>query len=571
MYDIREEVEELRDFYSVASAALLRTYPFIGSVLPKLRVVYVPDREHIAGVDGTRIIIGRRFLSLTDEEKIGVLAHEALHLVLQHVSRCADKDPFACNVAGDAVINDMLMREIRLPDGVVTTDTLWRFGVVGVPKEKLQQMNMEEIYELLPKKWRLPMLPSIFPGFDVGPACPYCRRQGGSGQPQQNKNDASEKAEGKNKEGGNENKDEKGEGGASNKNKGKGEGKDKSKSQGGGGDKSQDDKPQSGSGSSKDEKQGGGGGSQDKESRDNKGGGNGERREKSKGGGGQQDREDKSGGGGKKDDKQEQGEGDGDETDYDGAYIINKGSKEIYGEGKTPTSEEAREEIKRKLVDALVKSYIMAKIAGSVPGHLEAELGSLGRSVINWRQKLRRSLVSSLGKVVETWVKPNRRVDEYPGVKRLSLKDVWVLIDVSGSISMDEFKQFMTEVYEIAKQFNAKVNIIEWDADVQKVVMHADKKYIPQVGRAGFGGTIIKPALRYVLEGNKLKYGSTVIIFSDWVLYDYGDPEVWRLLNKIAHTARLIEVTTYNSPIPIPTATVIKIPIETITTHPIPK
>jgi len=115
------------------------------------------------------------------------------------------------------------------------------------------------------------------------------------------------------------------------------------------------------------------------------------------------------------------------------------------------------------------------------------------------------------------------------------------------------------------------VNIIEWDADVQKVVMNADKKYIPQVGRAGFGGTIIKPALRYVLEDNKLKYGSTVIIFSDWVLYDYGDPEVWRLLNRIAHTTRLIEVTTYNNPIPIPTATVIKIPIETITSNPIPK
>jgi len=206
-----------------------------------------------------------------------------------------------------------------------------------------------------------------------------------------------------------------------------------------------------------------------------------------------------------------------------------------------------------------------------VPGHLETELNSLGRSVIDWRQKLRRSLVSSLGSVVETWHKPNRRVDEYPGVKRLSLKDVWVLIDVSGSISMDEFRQFMTEVYEIARLYNAKVNIIEWDADVQKVVMNADKRYIPQVGRAGFGGTIIKPALRYVLEGNKLKYGSTVIIFSDWVLYDYNDAETRELLNKIARKARLIEVTTYDNPIPIPTATIIKIPIEAITNNPIPK
>jgi hypothetical protein len=55
------------------------------------------------------------------------------------------------------------------------------------------------------------------------------------------------------------------------------------------------------------------------------------------------------------------------------------------------------------------------------------------------------------------------------------------------------------------------------------------------------------------------------------VLYDYNDAETKELLNKIAHKARLIEVTTYDNPIPIPTATVIKIPIESITAQPIPK
>jgi predicted metal-dependent peptidase len=536
------DVDALREYFSVAVSALIRIYPFVGSLLPKLRVVYMPDSDAIAAVDGTRIIIGRRFLNLQDEERIAVLAHEALHLGLQHVGRCADKDPMACNIAADVVVNDMLQREVKLPKGAVTADTLLSLGIKNISKEKILQMNMEEIYELLVRSFpqRRIFMPNIFPGYDISAnpqqGCRGGKGQGQSKQAQQNENRSSENAEGKgqSKEGkgktraGIQSKDMKGN------NKGQNSG---------GGDRAQDNEQQHGSGSGKENKQRKGGKMQDNKN---------------------------SGGGGDKEDEELEA-GDGDETDYDGSYIINKGSKEIYGEGKTPTSRDAEEEIKRKLVDALVRSYLMAKMAGSVPGHLEAELDSLGRSVIDWRQKLRRSLVSSLGRVVETWVKPNRRVDEYPGVKRFSLKDVWVLIDVSGSISMDEFRQFMTEVYEIAKQFNAKVNIIEWDAGVQKVVMNADKKYIPQVGRAGFGGTIIKPALRYVLEGNKLKYGSTVIIFSDWVLYDYNDPEVWRLLNKIAHTARLIEVTTYNSPIPIPSAIVIRIPIEVITTQPISK
>jgi len=539
-----EDIDALREYFSVAVSALIRIYPFVGSLLPKLRVVYMPDSDAVAAVDGTRIIIGRRFLNLQDEERIAVLAHEALHLGLQHVGRCADKDPMACNIAADVVVNDMLQREVKLPNGVVTADTLPLLGVGDVPKEKILQMNMEEIYELLARKLpqRRNFMPNIFPGYDITTnpqqGCKGGKGQGQSKQAQQNENKSSENAEGKgqSKEGkgkaraGNQNKDMRGN------NKGQNSG---------GGDRAQDNEQQHGSGSGKEDKQRkGAGGRDDKNSGDGGSAGNEELKE---------------------------GEGGSEETDYDGSYIINKGSKEIYGEGTTPTTKEVEDEIKRKLVDAVMRSYLMAKMAGSVPGHLETELSPLGRSVIDWRQKLRRSLVSSLGSVVETWHKPNRRIDDYPGVKRLSLKDVWVLIDVSGSISMDEFKQFMTEVYEIAKQFNAKVNIVEWDANVQRVVMHADKKYIPRVGRAGFGGTIIKPALRYVLEGSKLKYGSTVIIFSDWVLYDYNDQETWRLLNKIAHTARLIEVTTFNEPIQVPTATVIKIPIKAITTQPIPK
>jgi predicted metal-dependent peptidase len=543
MFKSKDAVDELKEYFSMAVSALIRTYPFVGSLLPKLRVVYMPNSDAIAAVDGTRIIIGRRFLGLRDEERIAVLAHEALHLGLQHPSRCSDKDPVICNIAADVVVNDMLRKEIRLPNGAITVDTLPLDAVRDVSRDEILQMNMEGIYELLMKKianaWReFRFVPNIFPGYDINANHEQtCESSGGQGgQSRQHENKAVGKTQGKS-----ESKESNEEPGAGSQSK---DMKDNSKEQNsGGGDKAQDEEQQHGSGKGDKQRKGEG-------ARDNKNSGN---------------------GGDEGNEELKEGEGGDEGTDYDGSYIINKGSKEIYGEGKTPTSEDAKDEIKRKLVDALMRSYLMAKMAGSVPGHIEAELGSLGRSVINWRQKLRRSLVSSLGSVVETWHKPNRRVDEYPGVKRLSLKDVWVLIDVSGSISMDEFRQFMTEVYEIARLYNAKVNIIEWDADVQKVVMNADKRYIPQVGRAGFGGTIIKPALKYVLEGNMLKYGSTVIIFSDWVLYDYGDPEVWRLLNKIAHTARLIEVTTYNNPIPIPTVTVIKIPIETITTQLISK
>ncbi|MCG2893021.1 MAG: hypothetical protein L7H00_05745, partial [Vulcanisaeta sp.] len=338
------DVDALREYFSVAVSALIRTYPFVGSLLPKLRVVYMPDSDAIAAVDGTRIIIGSRFLNLQDEERIAVLAHEALHLGLQHVGRCADKDPMACNIAADVVVNDMLQKEVKLPKGVVTADTLPLLGVSGVSKEKILQMNMEEIYELLVKKLpqRRKFMPNIFPGYDIS-ANPQQGCRGGKGQGQNKQAQQNEDKLSNNKEGKGQSKDSKGEAGAGSQNKDmKG---DKKGQNSGGGDKAQDEEQQHGSGPGKEGKRRKGAGTQDNK---NSGGGGGEGNEELK-----------------------EGEGGGEETDYDGSYIINKGSKEIYGEGRTPTSKEVEDEIKRKLVDAVMRSYLMAKMAGSVPGHLE--------------------------------------------------------------------------------------------------------------------------------------------------------------------------------------------------------
>lgn len=77
------------------------------------------------------------FLSLSEEERVFVLAHETLHVVFLHMSRRGNRDPRLWNVAGDFVINQLLHDEgFKLCDGVLYDP-------------QFKDMTTEEVYKFL--------------------------------------------------------------------------------------------------------------------------------------------------------------------------------------------------------------------------------------------------------------------------------------------------------------------------------------------------------------------------------------------------------------------------------------
>ena len=91
-----------------------------------------------AGTNGTNLVLNPDwFISLSEPKRIGLLAHELLHVALDHMSRLKDRHPKVFNQAADHVINlSLLDNGYELPDG-------------GLWDPRFKEMSTEQVYKIL--------------------------------------------------------------------------------------------------------------------------------------------------------------------------------------------------------------------------------------------------------------------------------------------------------------------------------------------------------------------------------------------------------------------------------------
>ena len=101
-----------------ARTKLLIEQPFFGTLALRLKVVEKPEID-TAATDGKHLFYNADFINkLTIHETVGLVAHEVMHCVLQHMTRRQDRHPTIWNVAGDYKINgDLLSTGFILPEG----------------------------------------------------------------------------------------------------------------------------------------------------------------------------------------------------------------------------------------------------------------------------------------------------------------------------------------------------------------------------------------------------------------------------------------------------------------------
>lgn len=100
-----------------ARLQLMLRHPFLAAATARLPLVEVEAGSWCAtaATDGLRIYwTGGFFERITDEEIMGVLAHEMLHAVLGHCERRGTREPWRWNVAIDCATNLLVLNELGL-------------------------------------------------------------------------------------------------------------------------------------------------------------------------------------------------------------------------------------------------------------------------------------------------------------------------------------------------------------------------------------------------------------------------------------------------------------------------
>ena len=158
-------------------------------------------------------------------------------------------------------------------------------------------------------------------------------------------------------------------------------------------------------------------------------------------------------------------DGDGKGADEDGEEIDGSGK----GKGRPRLTAEEKKKIRDEIKEAMVAAA-QAAGAGRVPAGVARLIKDFTEPKMDWRQMLRMNIQSIL-KSNFSFSRPNRKSQHcgaiLPGMMNEETIDVSVAIDMSGSISDKQAKDFLSEVKGIMDEYvDFKLDLWTFDTDV---------------------------------------------------------------------------------------------------------
>ena len=137
---------------------MFQEFPFWAFLIEKCDVRIVPgENKDISTACVTKsgiIYFNHSFLSSIPDKMVHfVLAHEVMHLLLDHHSRMGIREGFLWNVSGDLLINEMLQEHFVAAGVSVDITNYVNAGTIGVDIDH-NTVTTEEVYEILFKDKR---------------------------------------------------------------------------------------------------------------------------------------------------------------------------------------------------------------------------------------------------------------------------------------------------------------------------------------------------------------------------------------------------------------------------------
>lgn len=225
--------------------------------------------------------------------------------------------------------------------------------------------------------------------------------------------------------------------------------------------------------------------------------------------------------------------------------------------------------IEREWADAAVKS--VNKLPGDKAGNLKSKIEQLYKVTKDWKKELRKIVGHSISPDDKRSAYANKNIlisqnriartdkDKYDNMDYMM---AWV--DSSGSMSDDQLRQCLSEVYAVAlAKKPIKLVVIQCDTKIQDIKEYTDlrqlKKDMVHATVKGRGGTELKPCWDLLVNDPKYKRipAELVMVFTDGYLTQYKrnpktmrnlcwvilDNASWRLQNKDINT-KVIHINT---------------------------
>ena len=189
-----------------------------------------------------------------------------------------------------------------------------------------------------------------------------------------------------------------------------------------------------------------------------------------------------------KDDSEEDGDqGEQIETDY------NPETTHDIWEESSDIEEQTLREFNDKFIEAAQK--------GNIPYYIESMIAALkkNKTALPWNLYLKRLVGAVESNQKKTITRRNRRQPdrlELRGQLRSHKAKVLVALDISGSITDEEFNQAIIEVFSVVKNCNHEITIIECDNEIRRVYIAKSVQDIQD--RINIrGGTRFTPVIEY--------------------------------------------------------------------------
>ncbi|MDF2609297.1 MAG: Protein of unknown function metallopeptidase-related protein [Lachnospiraceae bacterium] len=182
---------------------------------------------------------------------------------------------------------------------------------------------------------------------------------------------------------------------------------------------------------------------------------------------------------------------------------------------KTHDIWEDSSDIDEKTLQEFTEKVISSSEKGEIPTYLKNMIGDLknSRGELPWNLYLKRLLGTVPSNQKKTITRRDRRQPDrldLRGQLRSHKANILVALDISGSISEEEFKQAMKEVLSIVKNNNHEITMIECDNEIRRVYkVRLEKDLKERIYKKG--ATKFNPVFEYA-NHNKV---NLLIYFTD--------------------------------------------------------